>query len=287
MLSLISGKKDIYLEEVGDKEWRFIYGKLLQSKMSRFEDACDAMDNGDHEVAMATFRTLIDEVPEFIDAYNQLGLALSWSGLEKEGQLVLEKGIEIAFTLFPNDFFVNQNRLEWGWLDNRSFLRCYANLGLCYLDNNFYDKAKPIFERILGMNPNDNQGMRDPLLNCYLRLGELEAALNLCNCYPVDTLVGITYGKALVLYKQGKKEEAEKQFTRAMRYSPRVAKELIKPRHIKPIDYGKWPGIAIGSQEEAYEYWLYYGQLWKTTPGMLPFIKNCLAKCKKIKIDER
>lgn len=48
-----------------------------------------------------------------------------------------------------------------------------------------------------------------------------------------------------------------------MRFSSRVAKELIKSKHIKPKDYGKGPGVVIGGQEEAYEYRLSFGQFWK------------------------
>lgn len=285
MLRVIDNKKNISLKKVADKEWQFIYKKSLNSLMNRLYDACDLMDNGFYEKAIPILREIIEKEPTFVDAYNQLGLALAWSGLEEEGQLILEQGIENILSLFPPNFFEDQNLLEWGWLDNRSFLRCYGNLGLCYLDNKRYDKAKLILERILVMNPNDNQGMRDPLLSCYFLLGNLEAAFDLCNRYKEDVLVAITYGRALLLFKQGKKEEAEKQFIKAMRFSPRVAKELIKPKHIKPKDYAMGPGIVVGGQEEAYEYWLSFGQFWKTTPGTLPFIKSCLAKFKKIKVD--
>jgi tetratricopeptide (TPR) repeat protein len=251
----------------------------------RFYAACDAMNSGDYEEAIAVFHAIIDEVPEYIDAYNQLGLALAWSGHEEEGQLILEKGVQTVLALFPRDFFEKHYLLEWGWLDNRPFLRCYANLGLCYLENERYDKAKTIFERILIMNPTDNQGVRDLLLNCYFGLGKLEAALELCNRYQEDLLVGISYGRALALYKLGNRAEAKKQFLAAMRFFPRVAKELIKLRHTKPKDYGVGPGVIIGSQEEAYDYWLSFGQYWKATTTVMPFIKNCIEEFKKIKID--
>lgn len=152
------------------------------------------------------------------------------------------------------------------------------------MEKELFEKAAIIFERILAINPNDNQGMRDPLLHCYLELEKLDKALNLCNQCRDDILVGITYGRALVLYKLGKKEQAKKQFIAAMQSSPRVAKELIKSKHTKPKDYGRNPGIEIGSEEEAYEYWKYYGKIWESTPGAIEFIKDCLTANKKSRV---
>lgn len=282
MLHLVKNK-NIFLEKVGNKQWKFVYSKPLDSLMKEFEAACDIMDDGDYDVAIEKFREIIKEEPYFIDAYNDLGLSLSWSGFEKEAQQIFEEGIKKVLLLFPEKFFEDHHRLEWGWLDNRSFLRCYTNLGLSYFENNQYSKAQSLFENLLMMNPNDNQGIRDPLLNCYFRLKNLDAAYDLCNQYQEDALVGISYGRVLVLFKLGNKDEAERQLIAAMRYSPRVAKEIVKSKHIKPKDYGMGPGIVVGSHEEAYEYWLYFGDLWKVTPGAILFIKNCIEKSKKDK----
>ena len=281
-------EKNISLQEIAKNEWHFVYGETFGTLiMDVFDGACDELDNGEYDVASIVFQQLINEVPEFVDAYNHLALISLWSGQDKQAQLILEEGIEKAINLFPDNFFEEQNRLEWGWIDNRPFLRSYANLGIFYFDNKSFDKAKFIFERILIMNPNDNQGVRDPLLNCYLKLGLLDAASALCDRYRQDFLVGIKYGRVLVLYQQGKQKEAQKQLISAMRYSPLVAKELIKLKHIKPKNYGKGPGIALGSQEEAYEYWSYYGKLWKSTSGAITFVKKCIESSrKKIKNDE-
>ena len=50
--------------------------------------------------------------------------------------------------------------LPWGWIDNRPFLRCMRGFGLCLWRLNRFEEAGRIFDRMLWLNPSDNQGVR-------------------------------------------------------------------------------------------------------------------------------
>ena len=50
--------------------------------------------------------------------------------------------------------------LPWGFIANRPFLRCLHGYGLCLWRLERVDEAKQVFERMLWLNPNDNQGAR-------------------------------------------------------------------------------------------------------------------------------
>lgn len=50
--------------------------------------------------------------------------------------------------------------LEWSTLDNRPFLRCIHGYGLCLWRMKRMDEAVAAFERMLMLNPRDNQGAR-------------------------------------------------------------------------------------------------------------------------------
>jgi hypothetical protein len=50
--------------------------------------------------------------------------------------------------------------LPWGLIDNRPFLRCMHGYGLCAWRLGQFDEAGRIFDRILWLNPTDNQGVR-------------------------------------------------------------------------------------------------------------------------------
>lgn len=50
--------------------------------------------------------------------------------------------------------------LPWSGLYNRPHLRCLHGYGLCLWRLGRYDEVSAVFERILALNPNDNQGAR-------------------------------------------------------------------------------------------------------------------------------
>jgi hypothetical protein len=50
--------------------------------------------------------------------------------------------------------------LPWGWIDNRPFLRCMHGFGLCHWRLGRFEEAAHIFNRMLWLNPSDNQGVR-------------------------------------------------------------------------------------------------------------------------------
>lgn len=50
--------------------------------------------------------------------------------------------------------------LLWGYLGNRPYLRCLHGAGLCLWRLGFFKEAKDVYERMLWLNPSDNQGAR-------------------------------------------------------------------------------------------------------------------------------
>ena len=50
--------------------------------------------------------------------------------------------------------------LEWGHVDNRPFLRCMHGYGLCLWRLGRTEEALQVLNRMLWMNPSDNQGVR-------------------------------------------------------------------------------------------------------------------------------
>lgn len=66
-------------------------------------------------------------------------------------------GILIGELSLPKNF---NGVLLWADIDNRPFLRCMHGYGLCLWRLEQYDKAEKVFERMLWLNPPDNQGAR-------------------------------------------------------------------------------------------------------------------------------
>jgi hypothetical protein len=50
--------------------------------------------------------------------------------------------------------------LRWSVLENRPFLRCLHGVGICLWRLGRFEETAAIFERMLWLNPMDNQGAR-------------------------------------------------------------------------------------------------------------------------------
>ena len=68
-----------------------------------------------------------------------------------------EVGLRIGEISLGDDF---NGLLPWGHINNRPFLRCMQSYGLCLWRLGHFDEAGCIFERMLWLNPSDNQGVR-------------------------------------------------------------------------------------------------------------------------------
>ncbi|MGM0366482.1 MAG: hypothetical protein ACQEP5_08100 [Actinomycetota bacterium] len=96
-----------------------------------------------------------------LDAHAHLGNFLFDSRPEK-ALLHYEVGVKIGDLSLPQNF---NGVLLWGHIDNRPFLRCMHGYGLCLWKLGCFKEAEKIFERMLWLNPTDNQGVR---FNIYL-----------------------------------------------------------------------------------------------------------------------
>ena len=91
-----------------------------------------------------------------LDAHAHLG-SFVFDRWPARALLHYQVGVDIGRLSLGPDF---DGVLPWGCLDNRPFLRCLHGYGLCLWRLGFFREAKDVFERMLWMNPSDNQGVR-------------------------------------------------------------------------------------------------------------------------------
>lgn len=164
--------------------------------------------------------------------------------------------------LFPRSFDFNNHHLEWGWLENRPFLRTCHLIGLDLLDKGNTIEAIKHFKQMLTWNPNDNQGIREILADIYVKEQKWNEMLELAKRYPSDVNPSVGYGEALALYKSGNVEKATEKLKACIKWRPLCAKILLedKPKKQK----SEFPGyILAGGEDQAYEFWLCQGESWK------------------------
>jgi hypothetical protein len=113
--------------------------------------------NSDKKVqAMRLLEAVCQADLRCLDAHAHLG-AFHFDRQPAKALLHYHVGVGIGRLSLGPDF---EGVLPWGCLGNRPFLRCLHGSGLCFWRLGFFPEAKRIFERMLWLNPSDNQGVR-------------------------------------------------------------------------------------------------------------------------------
>ncbi len=106
-----------------------------------------------------------------------------------------------------------------------------------------------------------------------VRLDRFEDALDTCERYGDDAMPDTLYGRALALFRLGRRREANLALRTAIKYVPLVKKELLESKHRVPRT--ATPGmITMGGADEAYSYWQHWGSLWQEDPKALEWLRG-------------
>jgi hypothetical protein len=125
--------------------------------------AVDAAENGDYGTARQIIEEVLAEDLRCIDAHAHLG---NWEfdipdfqsrPYVQKAQRHYSVGVRIAEMSLGENF---HDLLPWAYIDNRPYLRCMHGLGLCFWRGGNFAAAREIFEKMLWLNPRDNQGAR-------------------------------------------------------------------------------------------------------------------------------
>ena len=265
----------ISVVRVGEHAWHFQSPRLTDQAYDRLYIAIEHYWAGEDAAAEAGYRALIREYPEFIDAHHHLALLLSYTGRADEAYEIWYAATQLGLRHLPQPVLEGVDEIPWVMLDNRPFLRAYHALGLEYRVRGAQALALKVWERMLSMNTDDNQGIRALAMDAYLALGKDHDALELAARYPDDILPETLYGRVLAFFRIQQQREAEKALSFAVGILPLVARELAKKRHRRPREFRE-DRVTIGSPEEAYLYWQDAGHLWKRAPGALDFVRAYL-----------
>jgi hypothetical protein len=117
-------------------------------------EANDLKDAGDLEAARRRLMALCESDLRCLDAH--LGNLVFDHG-PKEAIRHYEVGLRVSELSLGGSF---DGLLPWGLIENRPFLRCMHGYRLCLWRLGRQPEARHIFERMLWLNPADNQGVR-------------------------------------------------------------------------------------------------------------------------------
>ena len=268
------------LSRVAQHEWEFVYPELYSSLMGEFHTGCELYEENNLDEAEKVFKAVLAQMPDHLDAIHHLAIVLSERNLVDQARDLWDQAVRIGRKAFPEDFELGRDRLEWGWLENRPFLRCLHGLALARYKEGKTEDALRLCEELLSLNPNDSQGVRAIAEEVSFKLGRLEDALRIAEHYRADVMPEILYGRALALFKLGRRREASVALRKAVKYLPLVGKELLKKRHHLPSTARRGL-VTLGGDDEAYYYWEHCGQFWEEDPEAVEWLKEITRQTAK------
>ena len=140
----------------------------------------------------------------------------------------------------------------WGFHQTRPYMRAMNGLAFTYLHSNQTQKAIDIWQEMLELNPNDNQGVRNELITALLAVKKYKDVEKLISDYKDDGSATWLYSKAYLFFNQkNKKPLATKALLKAMQFNPYVPLNMFSLREM-PEEEPEY--IGMGDKNEAIAY---------------------------------
>ena len=160
----------------------------------------------------------------------------------------LKKAVEAGERALGAKFIQKNKGHFWLLIETRPWMRALGRLATELNEAGLNLDAVSIYERILELNPNDNQGVRDPLLGLYLAVGELKRAGKLLKKYENDALANFAWGRVLERFLNGDRAGAKAALGIARAANHHV-ELFMTARKLLPKDPPEM--YSPGSEEEA------------------------------------
>jgi tetratricopeptide (TPR) repeat protein len=210
------------------------------------ELAYRAMDAPTNSRAITLAKQALAQDPDCVDAIVALAAANESSA---EGLIAgLERAVAAGERSLGAEFFRENTGHFWGILETRPYMRARHELADLLLAEGRAREAIQHFEALLELNPNDNQGVRDVLLGCYLANGEVEGARRLFLQYEEDAGAVFVWGRVLERVLSGDFAGAARALKHARKQN-RFVELYVTGRRKFPREMPD--SYSLGSAEEA------------------------------------
>lgn len=183
-------------------------------------------------------KAIVDHIleidPNNVDAYLLLAEMIDQLWLKCE---YVEKAVGLGERSLGKKFFEKNTGHFWGLIETRPYMRALAYLGQLSDELGRTEEAIKHFERLIELNPNDNQGIREDLMPIYIESEAYEAALDLFEQYSEYPGTHFLYSRALIeILQDGYSQEAKDWLIKAIESNEYVVDYLTGRNEIPDAD---------------------------------------------------
>ncbi|MCP5116635.1 MAG: hypothetical protein GY953_37890, partial [bacterium] len=168
--------------------------------------------------------------------------------------------------------FFEENRGDfWAIVETRPYMRARFDLACELLKADRRREAISHMNTLIGLNPNDNQGVRDYLLPAFFAENDLAGAQRLLDRYEGDGSAIHIWGRVLERYLAGAVEEASEELELARERNPHAEAFLTGHR---PLPRGVPDYYAYGRESEAVYCALMLRPAWAAHPEAVHWLDS-------------
>ena len=128
----------------------------MEDKYEFYYEAIDLLGEGEISQAKKLLKKSLQIDTEFVDGYNGLVAVFE----DEKNKKKAKEASDIAFKLTSEKFVKWPKEMLWDDLDNRQYLRAICNKAVYFHEDKKAKEAEKLYQFLLKLNPNDNQGVR-------------------------------------------------------------------------------------------------------------------------------
>jgi tetratricopeptide (TPR) repeat protein len=273
--------KNIKLEIYHGHEWRFCYPEEIKIYEKDLDEAIEMLYS-QPEKAKSILSDLIRLFPYYIDAVYHLALLCDFESSFVLSHSYYQKAVSIGLKCFPNrkDFIFGKDFILWGYLENRPFLRAYHGLSLSYWRKGEIEKAIFMWEKLLKLNPNDNQGIRDLYAIGCIEMQRYEELINMKKKYKECVDLDFNFSLALIYFIYGNLKKSKYYLDSVFKFHKNEIESIITGNLKEPEIIGDIiDGSIIPNKEYSkYLFKKWHFKYWANTKGALKFLEKYILE---------
>jgi tetratricopeptide (TPR) repeat protein len=242
-------------------------GRALTPLERAQERAYDAMEAGGR-VRIKRAREALAISPDCADAWGVLAEAAS----TPDGALqCYEQACAAGERAIGSPRFEELTGEFWDNLDTRPYMRARLGLAQTLRQLGRSEEAVTHYRELLRLNPNDNQGVRYPLIAALLEMGRDNDVGALLDEYEGDPQAVWAYARVLWRFRTGDLAAARTALQQAIDVNRHAARYLV---NAETIPIARPPHFALGSEEEAEYAADALASAYRSTPGAREWLRT-------------
>lgn len=261
------------LERVADSEYLIVFPESADEYIKKHYEAVENLENDYLVVAEKELTEVTKSLKGHFASHNLLIDIAQGNNDQSRVAKLFTAGEREVKTILNN--ISKEDSLPWKYGSNRDFLRFLYNLGVRALSTSSLKKAEEIFKNILRLNPNDDQDVKEILVDTLFDLGKYDEIIEISKGYDHSKNSAMIFNEILCHYIKGDLDSAKTIISDLTEENISVFRNLLDGEGNILDDSSAHNYIPISViQNKSLFYWENFREYWESCPGSIDFLKE-------------